>query len=62
MSTLQIDLPHYSPDFGPPCTECRRPTRLVGVEPHPTRTRTDLHTYECLACDVMQTEVVPLAS
>ncbi|MEJ0077588.1 MAG: hypothetical protein WDO17_19580 [Alphaproteobacteria bacterium] len=62
MSTLQIDVPRYSADFGPPCTECGRPTRLVGVEPHLTKPRTDLHTYECLACDVMQTEVVPLAS
>ena len=35
---------------------------FVGVEPHPTQPRTDLHTYECLACDVMQTQVVPLAS
>ena len=62
MSTLQINLPRYSPDLGPACTECGRHTRLVGVEPHPTQPRTDLHTYECLACDVMQTQVVPLAS
>ena len=62
MNTLQINLPQYSPDLGPHCTECGRHTRLVGVEPHPTQQRTDLHTYECLACDVMQTQVVPLAS
>ncbi|MGB9367790.1 MAG: hypothetical protein WCE79_17440 [Xanthobacteraceae bacterium] len=62
MSTLQIDLPHYSPDLGPACLECGRHTRLVGIEPHPTQPHTDLHTYECLACDVMQTQVVPLAS
>ena len=62
MSTLQISLPHFSPDLGPACTECGRLTRLVGIEPHPTTPHTDLRTYECLACDGLQTQVVPLAS
>ena len=62
MSTLQINLDPRPVDLGPACPECGKLTRLVGVEPHPTQPRTDLHTYECLACDVMQTQVVPLAS
>ena len=39
---------------------CDAPTRLVGIEPHPTRAHTDLRTYQCLACDHMQAAVVPL--
>jgi hypothetical protein len=62
MSTLQIDLSQRSADFGPACVECGRLTRLVGVEPHPIRPHTDLRTYECIACDVMQTKVVPISS
>jgi hypothetical protein len=62
MSTLQIDLDPRPVDLGPACTECGRLTRLVGVEPHATKPHTDLRTYECLACDLMQTEVVPLVN
>jgi hypothetical protein len=62
MSTLQIDLNPRPADLGPACTVCGRLTRLVGIEPHPTKPHTDLRTYECMACDVMQTAVVPLAS
>jgi hypothetical protein len=62
MSTLQIDLAHQSADLGPACTQCGRLTRLVGVEPHPTKPHTDLRTYECMACDVLQTQVVPIAN
>jgi hypothetical protein len=34
--------------------------RLFGIEPHPTISRTDLHTYVCERCQAMQTEIVPL--
>lgn len=62
MSTLQINLPNHSADLGPGCTQCGGPTRLVGVEPHPTKAHTDLRTYECMACQALKAHVVPLAS
>jgi hypothetical protein len=33
---------------------------LTGIEPHPTRPRTDLQTFQCLVCDGVQTAVVSL--
>jgi hypothetical protein len=45
---------------GPTCTRCGAPVRLFGIEPHPTISRTDLHTYVCEQCQAMQTEIVPL--
>lgn len=39
---------------------CDAPTRLIGIEPHPTKARTDLRTYQCLACDHMQAAVIPV--
>ena len=62
MSTLAINVAQQSVDIGPPCAECGGPTRLVGIEPHPTRAHTDLRTYECMACDALQARVVPLAN
>jgi hypothetical protein len=62
MSTLQIDLASRSADLGPACTKCGGPTRLVGIEPHPTKPYTDLRTYECVSCQALKAHVVPLAS
>ena len=62
MSTLQIDLSQQSADVGPPCAQCGGPTRLVGIEPHPTKAHTDLRTYECVSCQALKAHVVPLAS
>jgi len=62
MSTLQINLTHRSPDLGPACTKCAGRTRLIGIEPHPTKAHTDLRTYECMACDAVRADVVPFAS
>ena len=62
MSTLQIDLTHRSPAFGPACTKCAGRTRLIGIEPHPIRAHTDLRTYECMACDAVHAVLVPLAN
>jgi len=62
MSTLEIDLGHRPADLGPACTKCDGRTRLIGIEPHPTKAHTDLRTYECMACDAVQARVVPLAS
>jgi hypothetical protein len=62
MNTLQIDLTYRPPDFGPACTKCAGRTRLIGIEPHPTRAHTDLRTFECMACDAVRAIVVPLAS
>jgi hypothetical protein len=46
--------------FDPTCNRCGAAVRLFGIEPHPTISRTDLHTYVCEQCDAMQTEIVPL--
>ena len=59
MRTLAIDLtPHSEP--GPVCTACNAPTRLIGIEPHPTRAHTDLRTYQCLACDHVHAAIIAL--
>ena len=60
MNTLHIDIPDASPDLGPACNKCGGRSRLVGIEPHPTRAHTDLRTYECLVCDAMQTRTVSI--
>ena len=60
MSNIAINLDQPTPVTSPACTECSGPTRLTGIEPHPTRPRTDLRTYQCLACDAVQAEVVPI--
>ena len=62
MSTLTIDLVRPDPEPGSACAKCNGPTRLIGIEPHPTRSHTDLRTYRCLVCDHLQAAVVPLAS
>lgn len=62
MSTISIDLAPPNPMHGPACAQCSGPTRLIGVEPHPTRARTDLRTFQCLHCDAMETAVVPEAN
>ena len=59
MKTLAIDVTRDS-ELGPACADCRAPTRLMGIEPHPTRARTDLRTFQCLACDHVQATLVPL--
>ena len=60
MSIIAINLDQPTPYNGPTCRECSGPTRLTGIEPHPTRPRTDLRTYQCLACDAVQAQVVPI--
>ncbi len=60
MSTLAINLAPPKPESGPACEKCTGPTRLVGIEPHPTKARTDLRTYQCLACEHMQAAMVTL--
>jgi len=62
MSTLLIDLAPPSPESGSACAKCTGPTRLIGIEPHPTKAHTDLRTYRCLVCEHMQAVVVPLMS
>jgi hypothetical protein len=57
---IRIDVTPHSSDIGPPCASCSGPTRLVGIEPHPTKAKTDLRTYQCLACERVQAEIVPL--
>ena len=62
MSTLEIKIAHPSSEPGSACAECNGPTRLIGIEPHPTKAHTDLRTYRCLVCDHLQATIVPLAS
>lgn len=62
MKTLAIDLTPSAPESGAACAKCTGPTRLIGIEPHPTKAHTDLRTYRCLVCDHMQATVVPLTS
>jgi len=61
MSIIALDLDHSLPFIGSPCTQCGGPTRLVGIEPHPTRARTDLRTYQCRVCEHVQAKVIALA-
>ena len=60
MSTLAINITRSAPESGPDCTLCDAPTRLIGIEPHPTLAHTDLRTFQCLACDHVQATIVPL--
>ena len=62
MSTLSIDIAPNGSETGPVCAKCAGSTRLVGVEPHPTKARTDLRTYQCYACEHLQAVVVPLTA
>ena len=62
MSTLTIDLALSDPASGSTCAKCTGPTRLIGIEPHPTKAHTDLRTYRCLVCDHLQAAIVPLTS
>jgi hypothetical protein len=59
MTTLAFDLAP-SPESGPRCAHCAGPTRLIGIEPHPTKAHTDLRTYQCIACEHMQAATVPV--
>ena len=62
MSIIALHL-EQSPAVGsPPCKECGGSTRLTGIEPHLTKARTDLRTYECLACEAVQAIVVPVTA
>jgi len=62
MSTLSIDLAAPDPSQGPACTKCAGRTRLVGIEPHPSKVHTDLRTYQCLACDATRVVAVSIAN
>ena len=62
MSIIEITPAQPGPTQGPACAECGSPTRLTGIEPHPTKPQTDLRTFQCLACDAVQAQVMPIAS
>ena len=62
MSIIEFDPAQPRPTHGPACAKCSGPTRLIGIEPHPTRLHTDLRTYQCLVCDAVQAELMPIAS
>ena len=62
MSIIDMNFDHPTPVHSPACTQCGGPTRLTGIEPHPTRRRTDLRTYQCLGCDAVQAQVVPITA
>jgi hypothetical protein len=60
MSTIHFEAAQAATDSGPACASCSGPTRLIGIEPHPTRAQTDLRTYQCMACEHVQANVVPI--
>ena len=60
MSTITIDSARSDLTHGPVCSQCRGPTRLTGIEPHPTQPETDLRTFQCLICGGVQAAVVPV--
>jgi hypothetical protein len=60
MKPIQLDLAPVGLTHGPACAHCSGPTRLTGIEPHATLSRTDLQTFQCLVCETVQTQVVPL--
>ena len=62
MKIIAINLDQSAALNSPACTKCSGPTRLTGIEPHPTRPRTDLRTYQCLSCDAVQAAVVPITA
>jgi hypothetical protein len=51
---------HAATLAGPACSDCGKSTRLTGIEPHPTEQHTDLRTYQCVVCDAVQVQAVPL--
>jgi hypothetical protein len=57
MISIDLMAPEATP--GPFCEACGGRTRLAGVEPHPRLPRTDIRTYECEACESVQTLVAP---
>jgi hypothetical protein len=61
MSMIELTPAQSHPISGPNCVKCAGPTRLIGIEPHPTRPHTDLRTFECMACDAVQAKVIPFA-
>jgi hypothetical protein len=58
MSTMMIDSAPPDPTHGPTCAQCGGPTRLTGIEPHPTQPHTDLRTFQCLVCNHVQAAVM----
>ena len=60
MSTMTVDSARSDLTLGPVCSQCRGPTRLTGIEPHPTRPHIDLRTFQCLICNGVQASVVPV--
>lgn len=60
MSTLAINLARRDPESGPGCAKCGAPTRLIGIEPHPTQVHTDLRSFQCLVCENVSAAVFPV--
>jgi hypothetical protein len=60
MNTCTFDWTNAKEINVPSCERCGCRTRLAGIEPHPRLHRTDLRTYQCLACNEIQVVAVPL--
>ena len=58
MSIIEFAPAQPDPTRGPACAKCSGPTRLIGIEPHPTKPHTDLRTFQCLVCDAVQAQVM----
>jgi hypothetical protein len=58
MAIIDLDPAWPAAPDGPFCA-CGGRTRMVGLESHPRFPRTDIRTYECVACETMQAVVAP---
>jgi hypothetical protein len=47
----QIELKSVTGSAQHLCQECGHPMRLIGIEPHPVLSGTDLLTYCCTVCE-----------
>jgi TPP-dependent indolepyruvate ferredoxin oxidoreductase alpha subunit len=39
------------------CPKCRKPVKIVSIEPHPTRRELALHNFKCVDCGRVKTKV-----
>jgi hypothetical protein len=44
----------------PACSVCGGQTRLVGLEPHPDKSKADILTFECNDCGAYEVAEVPV--
>lgn len=60
MTDIMMSISNTVSPLAPTCQQCGAPTRLFGIEPHPSFSRTDIRTYACDACEGVEVIHVPL--